>query len=305
MMPGDSFPAISPQTASERFLTKDNSWGERFKANFNQFIVSRLEESWQVIKLPLPPSRTSNHVLILVTAGRVELTVGHQGYTLSTQELVIVPALQIFTLQAVQSDSVGFMCFFSQELLVNTGSDVDFGFLKLTGNPLVSLSTQQTTFVTNLFDRLTVEYTENGAAKMELIRPYLLALLAEINRAYVGTMPTKADAGDRLVQRFMDLLTTQVRVNRLVSYYANQLIVSPNHLNKVIKNRTGKSPSVWIDERIVLEAKVLLFQSGLSIAQIADEMGFSDQSSFGKLFRKYAGASPTDFRNGLVGSSFK
>lgn len=305
MMPGDSFPAINLEMARERFLIKDDSWESRFKADFNQFIVSRLEESWQVIKLPLPPSRTSNHALILVTAGRVDITVGHQAYTLLVNDLVIVPALQIFTIHTIRADSVGFMCFFNPTLLLSKGSDADFDFLKLTGNPLVSLSVRQTTFVTNLFDRLTVEYTENGAAKMELIRPYLLALLAEINRAYVGTMPTKADAGDRLVQRFMDLLTTQVRVNRLVSHYANQLSVSPNHLNKVIKNRAGKSPSVWIDERLVLEAKVLLFQSDLSIAQIADEMGFSDQSSFGKLFRKYAGASPTDFRNGFVGHSSK
>ncbi len=91
----------------------------------------------------------------------------------------------------------------------------------------------------------------------------------------------------------------QVRGNRSVNHYANQLNVSPNHLNKVIKSRTRKSPSVWIDERVVLEAKVLLFQSGLTVAQIADEMGFSDQSTFGKLFRKYAGVSPTDFRSGF------
>jgi len=166
----------------------------------------------------------------------------------------------------------------------------------LTGNPLVSLSAQQTKFINNVFDRLTIDYTENGSTKTDLIRPYLAALLIEINRAYVGTMASKTDAGDRLVQRFMDLLTTQVRGNRLVSHYADQLNVSPNHLNKVIKVRTEKSPSVWIDERIVLEAKVLLFQSSLTVAQIADELGFDDQSNFGKLFRKYTQVSPTDFR---------
>ena len=299
MMFGDSFPSISPEMARERFLMPDNSWDDRFKTNYNQFIVSRLEESWQVIKLPLPPSRTSNHVLILVIAGRVDMTVGHQGYTLSVNDLIIVPALQIFTIHAIREDSVGFMCFFSRELLLSAGNDADFDFLKLTGNPLVSLSARQMTYITNIFGRLTSEYTENGAAKMDLIRPYLSALLAEINRAYVGTMTAKTGAGDRLVQQFMDLLTTQVRVNRLVSHYASQLNVSPNHLNKVVKSRTGKSPSIWIDERIILETKVLLFQSNLTVAQIADEMGFSDQSHFGKLFRKYAGASPTDFRNGF------
>jgi AraC family transcriptional activator of pobA len=296
MTNGDVFPAISPEMARERFLIKNESWSERFKDNFNQFIIAPLEYSWPVIKLPLPPSRTSNHALIMLTSGQVDLTVGHQAYTLTGQDLVLVPALQIFTLNAIRNDSVGFMCFFSQELVLSAVGDTDFDFLKLTSNPHISLSAQQTTFINNILDRLTIEYTEKGSAKTDLIRPYLLALLTEINRVYTGAVATKIDSGDRLVQRFMDLLTTQIRETRLASQYAEQLNVSPNHLNKVIKSRTGKSPSVWIDERVVLEAKVLLFQSGLTIAQIAHEMGFDDQSTFGKLFRKYAQVSPTDFR---------
>lgn len=299
MIPTDSFPATSPEMARDQFLVRNESWSERFKDNFNQFIVAPLEYSWPVIKLPLPPSRTGNHALFLVTAGQVELSVGHQAFTVKEQELVIVPSLQIFTLHAIREDVRGFLCFFRPDLLLYPSSETDYDFLKLTGNPLISLSVRQTAYIHTLFDRLTIEYTENGATKTDLIRPYLQALLAEINRAYGTSRDARTDAGDRLVQGFMDLLTTQVRAQRLVSYYASQLNVSPNHFNKVIKRRTGKSPSVWIDERIVLETKVLLFQSNLTIAQIADEMGFGDQSSFGKLFRKYARVSPTDFRSGF------
>ena len=304
MTPDGSFPAISPEMARERFLIKNESWTERFKDNFNQFIVAPLEYSWPVIKLPLPPSRTSNHALILVTGGQVEATIGHQAYMLLAQDLVIVPALQIFTIDAIREDTVGFLCFFNQELLLGTASDTDFGFLKLTGNPLVSLSARQTKFINNIFERLTIDYTENGSTKTDLILPYLVALLNEINRVYVGSTVSTTDAGDRLVQRFMDLLTTQVRGNRLVSYYADQLNITPNHLNKVIKARTEKSPSVWVDERIVLEAKVLLFQSNLTVAQIADELGYDDQSNFGKLFRKYTQTSPAAFRKMIDSDQF-
>lgn len=297
MKPVDSFPATSPEMARDQFLVKNESWPDRFKTNFNQFIVAPLEYSWPVIRLPLPPSRTSNHALFLVTAGQVALSVGHQAFTVKEQELIIVPSLQIFTLHTIREDVRGFLCFFHPDLVLYPGSDTDYSFLKLTGNPLVFLSVQQTSYINTLFERLTIDYTENGSVKTDLIRPYLQALLAEINRAYKDTQTTTADASDRLVQGFMDLLTTQIRTQRLVSYYASQLNVSPNHLNKVIKRRTEKSPSVWIDERIVLETKVLLFQSNLTIAQIADEMGFDDQSGFGKLFRKYARVSPTDFRS--------
>ncbi|GAB3949061.1 hypothetical protein GCM10028805_24800 [Spirosoma harenae] len=293
----DAFPAISPEMSQDLFLIRDASWEERFKENFNQFIIGPLETSWQVIRLPLPPSRTSNYALIFVTAGYVDLSVGHQTYLIQPQSLVIVPALQIFAIQTISTDSVGYISFFSQELVRSAVGETDFAFLKLTGNPHVTLTPQQTTFVGNLLSRLTIDYTENGAAKTDVIPAYLLALLVEINRAYVGTLPTKTDAGERLVQRFMDLLATQIRQSKVTTAYAEQLNVSPNHLNKVLKSRTGKSPSVWIDERIVLETKVLLFQSDLPIAQIAHQMGFDDLSSFGKLFRKYTLMSPTEFRN--------
>ncbi len=282
--------------ARERFLIKDESWASRFRPNFNQFIIATLEYSRPVIKFPLPPSRTSNHALLLLTAGQLNVTVGHHAYTLLPQDLVVVPALQIFSLVDFPEDATGFMCFFSQELLIPAINDTDFSFLKLTSTPLIPLSDARTGYITNILNRLIIEYNENGADKPDLIRSYLLALLIEINRAYVSKPAAKTDAGDRLVQRFMDLLTVQVREKRMVSHYADQLNVSPNHLNKVVKTQTGQSPSVWIDERIVLETKVLLYQSNLTVAQIAAEMGFDDQSSFGKLFKKYTQLSPTDFR---------
>jgi AraC family transcriptional regulator, transcriptional activator of pobA len=300
MTTDDAFPAISPEMSQDLFLIRDESWEERFKANFNQFIIGPLETSWQVIKLPLPPSRTSNHALFFVTAGHVDISIGHHTYTIYSQQLVVVPALQIFAIQTISSDSTGYLSFFSPELVHSAAGETDFAFLKLTGNPHVTFTVQQTTFISNLLSRLAIEYAENGAAKTDVIPAYLLTLLVEINRAYAGTLSTKTDAGERLVQRFMDLLNTQIRQSKLTTTYAEQLNVSPNHLNKVIKYRTGKSPSVWIDERIVLETKVLLFQSGLTVAEIAHQMGFDDQSSFGKLFRKYTQMSPTEFRHRYI-----
>ena len=295
----DFFETFSPDTARDRFLVRDASWDERFRANFNQFLIAPMEFARPVIKLPLPAARTANYALFLVTAGQVELTIGHQAYLLRANDLVVIPAVQIFSLTTIREDTTGFMCFFSNELLAGAIKDTSFGFLKLTSEPLVPLSVAQTSFIHNLLDRLTVEYGESGAAKTDIIHSYLLALLTEINRAYVAK-PAQTDVGSRLVQRFMDLLNQHLRQKRLVSEYADLLSVSPNHFNKVVRTRTGKSPSVWIDERIVLEAKVWLFQSDLTVAQIADELGFDDQSNFGKLFRRYTGTSPANFRNRIA-----
>ena len=213
----------------------------------------------------------------------------------------MIPALQIFSLTAIRADTTGFMCFVSDEMLVRAVKDTDVDFLKLTSNSLITLSVAQTGFLTTIFERLLIEYAESGASRTDLIRPYLLALLTEIDRACIGNAPAKLDVSERLVQGFISLLTVHIRQKHRVAQYASLLNVSPNHLNKVVKARTGQSPSVWIDERRVLEAKVWLFQSTLTIGQIATELGFDDQSTFGKLFRKYTHVSPTRFRNQLAG----
>ncbi|MEZ0542056.1 helix-turn-helix domain-containing protein [Fibrella arboris] len=300
----DSFPSISPSIASERFLEKDDAWEQRFRPNFNQFIIAPLEFARPVIKLPVPPGRTENHVLFVLTSGQIELTIGHQSCTVTSQQLVVIPASQIFSINAIQEETTGFMSLFSQELLISTIHETSFDFLKLSNNPLTDLSAQQTGFLSSLLNRLLVEYTESGASRTDIIRPYLLAALSEINRAYAGKTPSQTDAGDRLVQRFMRLLDDHIRQLNQVTQYADRLHISANHLNKVVKARTGHSPSVWIDQRRVLEAKVLLFQSKMAIGQIAAELGFTDQSGFGKLFRKYAGVSPVNFRKMIDSDQF-
>jgi AraC-like DNA-binding protein len=82
-----------------------------------------------------------------------------------------------------------------------------------------------------------------------------------------------------------------------VAEYAALLHISPNHLNKSVKAATGKSPSRWIDEAIVLEAKVLLYQSQYTIGDIATELGLEDPSYFSRLFKKYEGITPQAFRS--------
>jgi AraC-like DNA-binding protein len=74
------------------------------------------------------------------------------------------------------------------------------------------------------------------------------------------------------------------------------LYVTPKHLTETVKEMTGKTAGEWIDDAIILEAKVLLRNSGTGIAQVANLLNFPDQSSFGKFFKKHTGYAPTEFR---------
>jgi len=74
------------------------------------------------------------------------------------------------------------------------------------------------------------------------------------------------------------------------------LNVTPNHLNKSVKSTTGKSATKWIDETILLEAKYLLYQTTLSINEIAMQVGHEDHSYFSRFFKKHEGITPIQYR---------
>jgi AraC-like DNA-binding protein len=100
-----------------------------------------------------------------------------------------------------------------------------------------------------------------------------------------------------IARQFQSLVHTHFKTQHRVADYAAMLHVSPNHLNKSVKAATGKSPSRWIDEAIVLEAKVLLYQSHHTISDVATEIGLQDPSYFSRLFKKYEGITPQTFRS--------
>ncbi|MBP5495623.1 MAG: AraC family transcriptional regulator, partial [Bacteroidales bacterium] len=70
------------------------------------------------------------------------------------------------------------------------------------------------------------------------------------------------------------------------------------HFSAVIKQETGHTAAYWIRHQVVVEAKMLLHvRCDLSVQAIADMLGFSEQASFSRYFRRETGLSPTEFRN--------
>lgn len=96
---------------------------------------------------------------------------------------------------------------------------------------------------------------------------------------------------------FMKLLEVFYQKERSLSFYADTLGLTSKYLSAVIKEVSGKQFTYWIDEPLVTEAKKMLCYTNKSIKQISDELGFIDQSKFGRFFKNITGKSPRQFRN--------
>jgi AraC-like DNA-binding protein len=135
--------------------------------------------------------------------------------------------------------------------------------------------------------------------KNEIVKSQINILLFEILSVYeFQNIPSihKQSRREQLTFEFKKLINLHFTKERSVTFYADLLFVTPKHLSEIIKSETGKTAKEWIDEIIILEAKVLLQDLSLSITNIADALSFADQSIFGKFFKNITGFSPLFYR---------
>ena len=104
---------------------------------------------------------------------------------------------------------------------------------------------------------------------------------------------------DKILNDFTDLLGKHIMTETSVGFYAEQLCISKKYLSLIVKNKTRVSIGTIIAIIRMETASRLLRNPEMSIQQIAEAMSFSDQSSFGKFFKKHTGMSPLKYRQNL------
>jgi len=87
---------------------------------------------------------------------------------------------------------------------------------------------------------------------------------------------------------------------RTAKDYAERLAVHSNHLNKVLKESTGKTTTEHISSRLIQEAKILLRQTDMNISEIAYSLGFEQLSHFSSFFKKQTSLTPIEVRTQLI-----
>ena len=90
---------------------------------------------------------------------------------------------------------------------------------------------------------------------------------------------------DIMVEKFLAIVNENYIEQRMIEFYSEKLFLTPKHLSRVIKERSGKSAGEWIEDHVMLEAKALLISTDKTIQQISDELNFPSQSFFGKYFK--------------------
>lgn len=298
----NSIPYFTTFDLKKYFFKEDAAIEKLYTQNAENFFIAPFSAFKKQIKLPVPYYRRSVTQIYVVTKGTAKKRCNLNQVTIATGQAHLWLQDQISAVDWLSDDIEGYFLHFSQEFILQSQhtTRVFEDFLPLNQymeSQAITLDTETQQILIQNLERMHYMHIHNFSEK--IIRSYLLTILYEINHL----LPKQTDhlitinKHSDLVHNFKKLLIENITKEQSVAFYSEKLNVSPNHLNKTVKSLTGKSTKTWINDVLLIGAKILLVQSELTVNEIAFTLGFSDPSYFNRFFKKHTGVSPFVYMN--------
>ena len=269
----------------------DNSSAQRglMIENFSSY----LEKHYQQLH---KPHRHSFFHLVLFTQGAGTHTIDFVTFPVKPGQIYFMIPGQVHSWH-FQGEVDGYIVHFNESLFTTFLRDGQYleRFSFFSGNSedgVINLSAEVYTKAVRLFASILDE-----DQPLDLIRLRLLELFITVEQSS-ATKTEKNIPLQKLsvVKTFKQLIDAKFRTLKLPKEYAELLHVTPNYLNALCQDLLGKTAGDLIRDRVILEAKRLLVNAGLTVGEIAYELNFADNSYFTRFFRKHTGVTPEEFR---------
>ncbi|MEY3241124.1 MAG: hypothetical protein RIR11_2562 [Bacteroidota bacterium] len=266
------------------------------------FLISPVEEVRKYIKFPDGSYKTNHYEILFITHGHYSFTDNLNELKQYQGQIRFVAPGKITSVKTLSSNVKGVYCLFDQAFVdYHTGVAHllhSFSFFDLDAHPIIQLTEQQMQFFEIVFKKMNDDFLTRSSSLNPVICQYLVAILKECNVLYEKILQEKKGliSADRIAQDFVRLVNKYYLSKRSLPEYAELLNITPKHLTKSIKQSTGETPMNHIFKMLVLEAKVLLHDTTMSIAEIAYQLSFEDAAYFNRFFKQHTGVTPSAFR---------
>jgi AraC-like DNA-binding protein len=286
--------------ASNGIIDMDNYLKHTFS-----FQIHRLEEVVSALDGLIPAYRQSQFFITLVKKGIGDQTVGHLGFPIQKNTLYVVPPGVAHSSKFRSLDCSGFTLsfdigfffehFFPKNLIANKK------IYKKSRHPFVILTNDQAEDLSEIFEYLLKEYSQQLPNKDEMIALKVLKLLIKCDRYFANVnVPQHSDNYSEVIESFNELIQDHFSTDRSVQFYARALHVHPNYLNFLMKKYTGMTAKQTIVDHLFLESKSLLVSSSLTLKEISFKLGFTSPSCFSSFFKKMSNMSPSQYRKDVL-----
>ena len=252
------------------------------------------------LKFPVIPHKKTLFDFIFLTKGKSKRSKGLNEYEFSENTFFFLPALQITSCEQITEDSRGFFCHFDLQIFDEIFSHhsflEDIGFLQHHEEPLVEVSDEVKNIIITLLQRLESYYLSATKIDLGLISLHLATIFRELQVLEKKQTNLPQKSAFIVTNKFKNLLSQHIFKTKKITDYADMLAISPEYLNRCVKSVTGKTSQDVLTDMILLEAKVLLKQTDLSVGEIAFKFSEINPSDFIRLFKSKVGITPKKYR---------
>lgn len=210
--------------------------------------------------------------------------------------------------EAVSATNTGFFCIFKDAFFVEKlrSNFANLPMFAIGGKPSYILDEKQNEFASGIFQKMVEEIRSDYKFKQDLLVSYVTELIHfALKMEASDTLYQEANANARITAIFTELLERQFPIEsqkqrflfRSAKDFADQLYVHVNHLNRAVREITGKTTSLLIAERLANEAKALLKHTDWNISDIGYCLGFEEPAHFNKFFKRHSSSTPSQYRS--------
>lgn len=282
-------------------LEEAKNWGNAEYLEEGLVLTDRIADA----PIPREPTSMSFILMALCKHGKAQYSIDTREQTVKPGDLLFISERHIVDNYMASPDFECLCIMVSTEFyhgFIQNVKNVSSLLLFSMNNPVVSLTPREIQVYSNYYQTIREKMSDRGHHyRTNLVKALLLAMFYDMSNVIwrVEQQESKSQTrADVIFANFIRLLEQHFRQERRVSWYAEQLCITPKYLSEIVKQVSKRTPNEWIDNYVILEIRVLLKNSTKSIKEIAEELQFPNQSFLGKYFKEHIGVSPSQYRKG-------
>ncbi len=271
-----------------------------FEGASQTFWIGRLEKLSERYSFMERPHRLTCYTLLFIENAEGMVHIDQSEIELDAPRVICIKPDSVFTIELSRSGRGTIICFTESFFSLRYNSNVlyQFEWLKQSAEYHIRLSDEQIDKWKTMMGFINDEMCHYQESSEKVIRSFLNILLFEFDRNFKKTEnASKVSIGEEKVIQFEKLIEENFLCEKTPSWYAIQLHITANYLNKLSQTYRGMASGELIRKRVTIEAQRLLYYTSLSVAEVAYELGFESASYFITFFKKNTGLTPESFRS--------
>ena len=261
-----------------------------------------LFDDFSEVPMPHGPMKMNCILLGLCLKGNAQYSVDTLNHTVSANDIIIISEGQVVNNYQPNDGFSGIAIMLSDDFfheIIKGIHELSSIFIFSRTHPVFTLDKDEVNNICTYFQGIKQKMDkQEHHFRRDVVRSLMMTMIYDL-----GNVIFRIQSGDRKQSRaevifaqFIDLVENNFREEKRVSWYAKQLCITPKYLSESVKQVSRRTPNEWIDNYVILEARVMLKDSALSIKEITQRLHFPNQSFFGKFFKEHVGMSPSKYR---------